>query len=103
MALELNVPVLALAQLSRNAEKRESNQPMLADLRESGSLEQDADIVLFINRKDYYEKAKDVNQKIVPADLVIAKHRKGSLGTVELLFELNMGSFKNVLKGNSEE
>ena len=103
MALELNVPVLALAQLSRNAEKRESNQPMLADLRESGSLEQDADLVLFINRKDYYEKAKDVNQKIVPADLVIAKHRKGSLATVNLLFELNMGSFKNVLKGNSEE
>ncbi|MBO7078824.1 MAG: replicative DNA helicase [Bacilli bacterium] len=103
MALELNVPVLALAQLSRNAEKRESNQPMLADLRESGSLEQDADLVLFINRKDYYEKAKDVNQKIVPADLVIAKHRKGSLATINLLFELNMGSFKNVLKGNSEE
>ena len=76
MALELGVPVIALSQLSRSAEKRENNQPMLADLRESGSLEQDADIVLFINRKDYYEK-KDVNQKIVPAELVIAKHRKG--------------------------
>ena len=59
MALELGVPVIALSQLSRSAEKRESNQPMLADLRESGSLEQDADMVLFINRKDYYEKAKD--------------------------------------------
>lgn len=103
MALELDVPVIALSQLSRNAEKRESNQPMLADLRESGSLEQDADMVLFINRKDYYEKAKDFNQKIVPAELVIAKHRKGGLGTVNLLFELNMGSFKNVLKGNVEE
>lgn len=103
MALELDVPVIALSQLSRSAEKRESNQPMLADLRESGSLEQDADMVLFINRKDYYEKAKDFNQKIVPAELIIAKHRKGGLGTVDLLFELNMLSFKNVLKGNVEE
>lgn len=103
MALELDVPVIALSQLSRSAEKRESNQPMLADLRESGSLEQDADMVLFINRKDYYEKAKDFNQKIVPAELIIAKHRKGGLGTIDLLFELNMLSFKNVLKGNVEE
>ena len=58
MAMELKVPVIALAQLSRNAEKRENNEPMLADLRESGSIEQDADIVMFINRKDYY-KAKE--------------------------------------------
>lgn len=103
MALELNVPVIALSQLSRSAEKRESNQPMLADLRESGSLEQDADMVLFINRKDYYEKAKDFNQKIVPAELIIAKHRKGGLGTVNLLFELNMLSFKSVLKTSGDE
>ncbi len=102
MALELQVPVIALSQLSRSAEKRESNQPMLADLRESGSLEQDADMVLFINRKDYYEKAKDVSQKIVPAELVIAKHRKGSLGTVNLLLELNMCSFRNMLQENRE-
>ena len=102
MALELDVPVIALSQLSRSAEKRESNQPMLADLRESGSLEQDADMVLFINRKDYYEKAKDFNQKIVPAELIIAKHRKGGLGTVNLLFELSMLSFKSQLKGNGE-
>lgn len=103
MALELDVPVIALSQLSRSAEKRESNQPMLADLRESGSLEQDADMVLFINRKDYYEKAKDFNQKIVPAELIIAKHRKGGLGTVNLLFELNMLSFKSQLKINGDE
>ena len=103
MALELNVPVIALSQLSRSAEKRESNQPMLADLRESGSLEQDADMVLFINRKDYYEKAKDFNQKIVPAELIIAKHRKGGLGTIDLLFELNMLSFKSQLKTSEEE
>ena len=105
MALELNVPVIALSQLSRSAEKRESNQPMLADLRESGSLEQDADMVLFINRKDYYEKAKDFNNKIVPAELIIAKHRKGGLGTVNLLFELNMLSFKSQLmtQGDNNE
>ena len=103
MALELDVPVIALSQLSRSAEKRESNQPMLADLRESGSLEQDADMVLFINRKDYYDKAKDFNQKIVPAELIIAKHRKGGLGTVNLLFELNMLSFKSQLKVNGDE
>ena len=103
MAVELDVPVIALAQLSRSAEKRESNQPMLSDLRESGSLEQDADMVLFINRRDYYEKSKDFNNKIVPAELIIAKHRKGGLGTVNLLFELNMSSFKSVLKVNGDE
>ena len=103
MALELGVPVLALSQLSRSAEKRESNMPMLADLRESGSIEQDADMVLFINRKDYYEAKKDQNEKIVPAELVIAKHRKGSLGTIDLLFELNMSNFRNVIHTNDGE
>ena len=98
MALELGVPVIALSQLSRTAEKRESNQPMLADLRESGSLEQDADMVLFINRKDYYEPKKDQRETNVPAELIIAKHRKGSLGTVDLMFELNFGSFRGILK-----
>jgi replicative DNA helicase len=103
MALELGVPVLALSQLSRSAEKRESNMPMLADLRESGSIEQDADLVLFINRKDYYEAKKDQREKIVPAELVIAKHRKGSLGTINLAFELNMSVFRNVANDVKEE
>ena len=103
MALELDVPVIALSQLSRSAEKRESNMPMLADLRESGSLEQDADMVLFINRKDYYDAKKDQKEKIVPAELVIAKHRKGSLGTIDLMFELNMSAFRNVLRESKEE
>ena len=102
MALELNVPVIALSQLSRTAEKRESNVPMLADLRESGSLEQDADMVLFINRKDYYDKEKNQNETIVPAELIIAKHRNGSLGTIDLKFELNIGLFKSVLKEQGE-
>ena len=103
MALELGVPVIACAQLSRSAEKRESNMPMLADLRESGSIEQDADMVLFINRKDYYNTQKDSKEKIVPAELVIAKHRKGSLGTVDLLFELSMSAFRNMAKNDEEE
>ena len=102
MASELKVPVIALSQLSRNAEKRESNMPMLADLRESGSIEQDADMVLFVNRKDYYEAKKDQKETIVPAELVIAKHRKGSLGTIDLLFELSKSAFRNVANYDNE-
>lgn len=98
MAMELKVPVIALAQLSRNAEKRENNQPMLADLRESGSIEQDADMVLFINRKDYYKAKEELDkEKNVPVDIIIAKHRKGSTGKFQLLFELNMSNFRNFL------
>lgn len=98
MAMELKVPVIALAQLSRSAEKRENNQPMLADLRESGSIEQDADMVLFINRSDYYKAKEQLDtSKNVPADIIIAKHRKGSTGKFPLLFELNFSHFANYL------
>lgn len=103
MAMELKVPVVALAQLSRNAEKRENNQPMLADLRESGSIEQDADLVMFINRKDYYKEKGELNKETnVPCDIIIAKHRKGSTGKFELLFELNMSNFRNYIANVSE-
>lgn len=97
MALELDVPVIALAQLSRSVDKRENKEPALVDLRESGSLEQDADLVLFLNRKDYYEAKTDKKETIVPIDVIIAKHRKGSTGLYRLLFELNMSNFKNYL------
>lgn len=97
MALELDVPVIALAQLSRSVDKRENKEPALVDLRESGSLEQDADIVLFLNRKDYYEAKTEKKETIVPIDVIIAKHRKGSTGLYRLLFELNMSNFKNYL------
>ncbi len=97
MALELDVPVIALAQLSRSVDKRENKEPALVDLRESGSLEQDADLVLFLNRKDYYEAKTDKHENIVPVDVIIAKHRKGSTGLYRLLFELNMSNFKNYL------
>ncbi len=103
MAMELKVPVIALAQLSRNAEKRENNQPMLSDLRESGSIEQDADMVLFINRNDYYKAKEQLDaSKNVVADIIIAKHRKGSTGKFQLLFELNMSNFRNYLASETE-
>ncbi len=104
MAMELKVPVIALAQLSRSAEKRENNQPMLADLRESGSIEQDADMVLFIHRNDYYKAKEQIDkQKNVVADIIIAKHRKGSTGKFQLLFELNMSNFRNYLAEDKGE
>ncbi len=103
MAMELKVPVIALAQLSRNAEKRENNQPMLSDLRESGSIEQDADMVLFINRNDYYKAKEQLDaSKNVVADIIIAKHRKGSTGKFQILFELNMSNFRNYLASETE-
>lgn len=85
IARELNVPVIALSQLSRSVETRQgSNIPMLSDLRESGSIEQDADIVMFIYREDYYNEETD-RQNI--ADLILAKHRRGATGKVELFFD----------------
>jgi replicative DNA helicase len=83
LARELNVPVIALSQLSRSVESRESKKPMLSDLRESGSIEQDADIVMFIYREAYYNP--DTERENV-TDLIIAKHRNGPVGNVELYF-----------------
>ena len=103
LAMELKVPVIALAQLSRNAERSETKQPRLADLRESGSIEQDADMVLFINRADYHEAKSAEKLEIVPAELIIAKHRKGAVGLINLLFELNKSCFKNYLKINGDD
>lgn len=102
MALELDVPVIALAQLSRSVDKRENKEPALVDLRESGSLEQDADLVLFLNRKDYYEAKTEKKETVVPIDVIIAKHRKGSTGLYRLLFELNMSNFKNYINTDIE-
>jgi replicative DNA helicase len=81
MAKELNVPVIALSQLSRSSEKREDKRPMLSDLRESGSIEQDADIIIFLYRDAYYEKTTE-NQSI--AECIVAKNRHGQTDTVNL-------------------
>ncbi len=92
LARELNVPVLAAAQLSRAVEQRTDKEPQLSDLRESGSLEQDADIVMFIHRPEMYEK-DTLKQHL--AQIKIAKHRNGPVGTVELVFRDNLAKFEN--------
>ena len=92
LARELNVPVLAAAQLSRAVEQRADKDPQLSDLRESGSLEQDADIVMFIHRPEMYEK--DAQRQNL-AQIKIAKHRNGPIGTIELVFRSNLAKFEN--------
>ncbi|MEI8378262.1 MAG: DnaB-like helicase C-terminal domain-containing protein, partial [bacterium] len=93
LARELNSPVLALSQLSRAVEGRHSKKPMLSDLRESGSIEQDADIVMFIYRDDYYNP-ENLEMK-GKAEIIIAKQRNGPVGSVHLLFQSNITKFKN--------
>ena len=90
LARELNVPVLAAAQLSRAVEQRTDKHPVLSDLRESGSLEQDADIVMFIYRPDQYEK-DTVKQNL--AEIMVSKHRNGPTGKVELVFMSKIAKF----------
>ena len=95
MARELDVPVLALSQLSRSVEQRPDKRPMLSDLRESGSIEQDADIVMFVYREDYYNP--DTDRKHI-TDLIIGKHRNGPVGTVELYFHPDKLKFMSLEK-----
>lgn len=95
LAKEINVPVIALSQLSRAAEQRPDHRPMLSDLRESGSIEQDADIVTFLYRDDYYNPDSE-NKNI--AEVIIAKNRSGSTGTVELLWLGSYTKFANIEK-----
>lgn len=100
LARELNVPVIALSQLSRAVESRPDRRPQLSDLRESGSIEQDADVVMFIYREDYYDK--DTDRKNI-ADILIRKHRNGPVGQVDLFFKAEQMLFSNLDKKHEKD
>ena len=95
MAKDLNVPVVVLSQLSRSVEQRTNKRPMLSDLRESGSIEQDADLVMMIYRDDYYNPNTSDGGI---AEIILAKHRNGPTGTVKLLFDSQFTQFKNMAR-----
>ena len=104
IARELNVPIIALSQLSRAVEQRKDRRPMLSDLRESGAIEQDADVVMFIYRDDYYnreegseDEAPKPTGKEGKAEIIIAKHRNGAVGSFELIFQGDITKFKNTI------
>lgn len=99
LARELDIPVLAISQLSRASEQREDKRPRLSDLRESGSLEQDADVVLLIFREDLAHKS---SEKKNIAEIIVAKHRNGPTGNIELYFDQNKVSFQNLAKQYEE-
>ncbi len=102
LAMELHIPVIALAQLSRSVEGREDKRPMLSDLRESGSIEQDADLVGFLYRDDYYNKEAKGDATSI-SEFIIAKHRNGPQATIQLLFKKDTSTFLNMSKQESEE
>ena len=102
MAMELNIPVIALAQLSRSVEGREDKRPLLSDLRESGSIEQDADIVAFLYRDDYYNKEAAIDPNTSKSEFIMGKHRNGPTATVEFIFKRNTSSFFNMERVEEE-
>ena len=102
LARELNIPVIALSQLSRAVDQRENKRPRLSDLRESGSIEQDADVVMFIYRKDH-EKANPSPEEMGMTEIIVAKHRNGPTGTIKLRFDQEKVSFMSVDKYHNQD
>ena len=98
LARELEIPVVALAQLSRNVTGRDDPRPVLSDLRDSGSIEQDADLVMFLHRPDYYKKPDEEDTNIT--ELIIRKHRHGAIGTIELYFDGAKSRFMSLDKSH---
>jgi len=95
IAKEFQTPIIALSQLSRNVENRINKRPILSDLRESGSIEQDADLVLMLYRENYYNSTTEKFENLAPAELIIAKHRNGPLGVAKLSFQTDPTKFFN--------
>jgi replicative DNA helicase len=100
IAKEFQIPIIALSQLSRNVENRINKRPILSDLRESGSIEQDADLVLMLYRENYYNSIIEKVENVTSAELIIAKHRNGPLGIVQLLFQIDPTTFFNSFSKN---
>ncbi len=98
LARELEVPVIALSQLARSVEKRDDKRPMMSDLRESGAIEQDADIIIFLYREGYYDQSADKQQNTGIVEVNIAKHRNGPTGKVEVAFEKNYSRFSDLAR-----
>ncbi len=103
LAMELGVPIIALAQLSRAVEGREDKKPIMSDLRESGSIEQDADIVAFLYREDYYKKELRRDDDISISELLVLKHRNGPTADIKLLFKKNTSTFLSMQKEYEKE
>lgn len=103
LALELHIPIIALAQLSRSVEQREDKRPIMSDLRESGSIEQDADIVSFLYRDSYYKKGASGEGNASVSEFIVGKHRNGRTDTINLIFKGDTCSFLNYEKSESGE
>jgi replicative DNA helicase len=93
IAREIGIPIVCLSQLSRSVEKREDKRPIMSDLRDSGAIEQDADMIIFLYRDEYYKHDQAEESEISTTNLIISKHRNGATGTIDLSFLKKIGKF----------